>query len=138
MTLRVEIGKVLRLEFTSFAVRFCDNCTCDHVEIKDGDGTTLMEKSCGDSSVSSGSSRYFLPPSILTSTNTAEIFFHTDARDAKSGWSLSWAAVTPGLTTVLETSNYRRLFDPAPMSSLTSAWHKHSHDRLYHYRLVAV
>ena len=36
--IQVEIGKVLRLEFTSFDVSVCDNCTCDHVEIKDGDG----------------------------------------------------------------------------------------------------
>ena len=101
MTIRVEIGKVLRLEFTSFAVRFCDNCTCDHVAIKDGDGDTLMDKSCGESSISPSSSGYFQPPVIVTNTNTVEIFFHTDAKNSKPGWSLSWAAVTPGLKTQL-------------------------------------
>ena len=103
-TIQVEIGKVLRLEFTRFAVSVCDNCTCDHVEIKDGDGKTLMDKSCGDSSISSSSSGYFQPPVIVTNTNTVEIFFHTDAKNSKSGWSLSWAAVTPGLTTLLAVS----------------------------------
>ena len=123
-TIQVEIGKVLRLEFTRFAVSVCDNCTCDHVEIKDGDGKTLMDKSCGDSTVSSSSSGYFLPPVMVTNTNTVEIFFHTDGGDTKPGWSLSWAAVTPGLKTLLATSNYHCLFDPAPMSSLISASHK--------------
>ena len=113
-TIQVEIGKVLRLQFTRFAVRFCDDCTCDHVEIKDGDGKTLMDKSCGDSSISSTSSGYFLPPVIVTNTNTVEIFFHTDAKNSKPGWSLSWAAVTPGLKTLLVTSTYHCLFDPAP------------------------
>ena len=96
-TIQVEIGKVLRLEFTRFAVSVCDNCTCDHVEIKDGDGKTLMDKSCGDSSISSSSSGYFQPPVIVTNTNTVEIFFHTDGSNTKSGWSLSWTAVMPGL-----------------------------------------
>ena len=100
----MESGKILRLQFTNFAVSSCDNCTCDHVEIKDGDGKTLMDKSCGDSSISSSSSGYFQPPVIVTNTNTVEIFFHTDAKNSKSGWSLSWAAVTPGLTTLLAVS----------------------------------
>ena len=85
--IQVEIGKVLRLEFTQFDVWSCGNCTCDHVEIKDGEGKTLMDKSCGNS----------LPPVIVTNSNTVEIFFRTDAIRARSGWSLSWAAVTPGL-----------------------------------------
>ena len=103
VTIRVETGKVLRLEFNKFAVRSCDNCTCDHVEIKDGDGKTLMDKSCGDSSISSSSSDHFQPPVIVTNTNTVEIFFHTDAKNSKPGWSLSWVAVTPGLKTLLAT-----------------------------------
>ena len=77
----------MRLEFTQFDVWSCGNCTCDHVEIKDGEGKTLMDKSCGNS----------LLPVIVTNSNTVEIFFRTDAIRARSGWSLSWAAVTPGL-----------------------------------------
>ena len=109
-TIQVEIGKVLRLEFTRFAVSVCDNCTCDHVEIKDGDGKTLMDKSCGDSSISSSSSGYFQPPVIVTNTNTVEIFFHTDGSNTRPGWSLSWVAVTPGLTTLLAISTDDCLF----------------------------
>ena len=119
--IEVEIGKVLRLEFTRFDVSVCDNCTCDHVEIKDGDGKTLMEKSCGYSSTSPSSSGYFQPPVIVTNTNTVEIFFHTDATGSKSGWRLIWAAVIPGLKTLLTTSTYHCLFNPSPLTSLISA-----------------
>ena len=103
-TIEVESGKILRLEFTSFAVWDCGDvttCSCDFVKITDGDGTTLMDNSCGYSSVTPSSSVYFLPPIITTVSNRVEIFFHTDAIGtmtgwATTGWSLSWSAVTPG------------------------------------------
>ena len=92
----------MRLEFDRFAVWSCGNCGCDHVKITDGDGTILMDKSCGDSSSSPSASGYFQLPVIVTNTNTVEIFFHTDARNTKSGWSFSWTAVTPGVKTSLQ------------------------------------
>ena len=98
-TIEVESGKILRLEFTRFAVWTCDDittCPCDYVKITDGDGTTLMENSCGYSSEDPSSSHYFLPPIITTRSNRVEIFFHTNERDKKPGWSVSWSAVTPG------------------------------------------
>ena len=96
-TIEVESGKILRLEFTHFAVWVCSDvntCSCDFVKITDGDGTTLMDNSCGYSDPSS--SWYFMPPIITTRSNRVEIFFHTDGRTTRSGWSLSWSAVTPG------------------------------------------
>ena len=95
--IEVESGKILRLEFTHFAVWACDiaTCPCDFVKITDGDGTTLMDNSCGYSSDPS-SSLYFLPPIITTRSNRVEIFFHTNAYYTRTGWSLSWSAVTPG------------------------------------------
>ena len=96
----MESGKILRMEFTQFAVYVSgtvDNCTGDHVKITDGDGTTLMDNSCGYSSVEASSSFFFLPPNITTTTNTVNIFFKTDGSDAQPGWSLSWSAVTPGV-----------------------------------------
>ena len=100
-TIEVESGKILRLEFTHFAVWACNvtTCPCDFVKITDGDGTTLMDKSCGASGVSwinPSSPYYFLPPIIMTRSNRVEIFFHTDDSDTYTGWSLSWSAVTPG------------------------------------------
>ena len=97
-TIEVEIGKILRLEFTHFAVQWKSTCD-DFVKITDGDGTSLMGNSCGYLDPSSGSgsiSWYFLPPIITTRSNRVEIFFHTDAMDTTTGWSLSWSAVTPG------------------------------------------
>ena len=110
-TIEVESGKILRLEFTAFAVEAYDISTCPYafVKITDGDGTTLMDNSCGhssrdpsDSDNSCGysdhpsSSLYFLPPIITTKSNRVEIFFHTGGDGTESGWSLRWSAVTPG------------------------------------------
>ena len=98
--LEVENGKILRLEFTQFAVWTCGNittCPCDFVKITDGDDrTTLMNNSCGYSSRDPSDSLYFLPPIIVTRSNRVEIFFHTDSSGTNTGWSLSWSAVTPG------------------------------------------
>ena len=96
--IEVESGKILRLEFTRFAVFPCDipTCTCDFVKITDGDGTTLMDNSCGWSFVDPSHSYYFLPPIIETRSNRVEIFFHTNGVDTRPGWSLSWSELTPG------------------------------------------
>ena len=90
-------GEILRLEFTKFAVEYGPNCEFDNVIINDGDGTTLMEKSCGDDSLDPSGAGYFLPPIILSRSNRVEILFHTDRSKTGAGWSLSWSAVTPGL-----------------------------------------
>ena len=97
MKIQVESGKVLRLEFTYFEVdgppSECQNF--DFVKIIDGDGTTLMDKSCGFFQEDPSSSWYFQLPAVITSeSNTVEIIFHTDGYDTKTGWSLSWSAVS--------------------------------------------
>ena len=108
-TIEVESGKILRLEFTSFDVYSCSDistCSCDFVKITDGDGTTLMD-SCGDSSEDPSSSEYF-----LSRSNRVEIFFHTNAWVRRTGWSLSWSAVTPGEKAfMLSLSSYDKLSD---------------------------
>ena len=97
--IQVEIGKIVRLEFTSFRVSVSgsvNDCKGDHVLITDGDGTILMNKSCGYSTYSTTHSYYFLPPVIHTNTNSVRVFFGASiSRDL--GWSLSWGAVMPGL-----------------------------------------
>ena len=98
--IEVESGKILRLEFTHFAVRVSciTTCSCDFVKITDWDGTTLMDNSCGYSDDRDPSDfDYFQPPIITTRSNRVEIFFHTDGDEyTRTGWSLSWSAVTPG------------------------------------------
>ena len=95
-TIEVESGKILRLEFTHFAVSACDvtTCPCDFVKITDGNGTTLMDNSCGSSTRPPSSPYYFALPIITSKSNRVEIFFHTNARLTWPGWSLSWSAAT--------------------------------------------
>ena len=93
----MESGKILRLEFTHFAVHVENTCTHDFVKITDGDGTLLMDESCGNSKLSDIlATNYFQLPNITTKTNKVEIYFHTDESFARSGWNLAWAAVAEG------------------------------------------
>ena len=95
--IEVESGKVVRLEFTFFQVQHHSTCSRDYVEIKDGNGKTLMGRSCGWSEGVSPTHSYFIKPEVLTSeTNSVEISFHTDSNTHYKGWSLNWTAVTPG------------------------------------------
>ena len=84
--IEVERGKILRLEFTHFAVWWQSSCENDFVKITDGDGTTLMDNSCGFSYIDPSDSKYFLPPIITTRSNRVEIFFHTDGSDTQAGF----------------------------------------------------
>ena len=85
-TIQVEQGLILSLQFTAFDIESCSNCGCDHLTIMDGDGTTLMEKSCGNS----------LPADIRSTSNVVNLVFVTSGANTRSGWSVSWSAVTPG------------------------------------------
>ena len=89
-TIQVEKGLVLSLQFTAFDIERCGStCDCDHLTITDGDGTILMEKSCGNS----------LPADIRSRSNVVKLVFSTspyDPYDPYDGWSVRWSAVTPG------------------------------------------
>ena len=97
-TVKVESGKVLRMQFTNTAVWHAAGCPKDYVKITDGDGTILMDRSCGYSQSGPSSNSYFPPPVITSKTNTVDILFYTDGSGTTDGWSLNWTAVTPGLT----------------------------------------
>ena len=84
-TIEVEEGLIVEMQFTAFDVQSYA-CFYDHVTIKNGDGTTLMEKTCGSS----------LPAAVTSTSNIVEIYFHTDSSRSYSGWRLTWRAVTPG------------------------------------------
>ena len=85
-TIEVEEGLIVVMQFTAFHVDFSSTWCDDYVTIKNGDGTTLMEKTCGSS----------LPAAVTSTSNRVEIYFHTDSIDSYSGWRLTWRAVTPG------------------------------------------
>jgi len=104
--IEVEEGLVVAIEFTAFDVEYiywASTCTFDHVTIKNGDGTTLMEKTCGSSSwgIYTGG-QYIgssLPGAVTSASNIVEIYFHTYTyfhSTTESGWRLTWRAVTPG------------------------------------------
>jgi len=96
-TIEVEEGLIVEMQFTAFNVESSYTCSSDHVTIKNGDGTTLMEKTCGSSSADPSHWSYRPLPAAVTSTsNRVEIYFHTNSIRSKSGWRLTWRAVTPG------------------------------------------
>ena len=76
----------MSLQFTAFDIESHVTCRFDHLTIMDGDGTPLMEKSCGSS----------LPADITSRTNIVKLVFSTDGATTKTGWSVHWTAVTPG------------------------------------------
>ena len=85
-TIEVEEGLIVEMQFTAFDVEFFGSTCYDYVTIKNGNGTTLMEKTCGSS----------LPAAVTSTSNRVEIYFHTDGSTTESGWRLTWRAVTPG------------------------------------------
>ena len=96
--IQVEQGLILSLEFTAFNIEYHSTCSYDHLKITDGDGTTLMEKSCGstsDGNVSIGGESIgsFLPPAIRSRSNSINLVFITDGSVAYPGWSISWRAM---------------------------------------------
>ena len=117
-TIQVEQGWILALEFTEFDMSTYGDtaynvenhgfgCPYDHLTITDGDGTTLLERSCGpdfnfqgtivigDQTVNSS-----LPPIAFSRSNVVKIFFRSDeigaqGKRTRKGWSVTWSAL-PG------------------------------------------
>ena len=98
---------LLLLQFTAFDLYFpnvanYNGHAFDHLTIMDGDGTTLMEKSCGpdiNGSILVGDKMIgsFLPVPIRSRSNIVNLTFSSDSSiNTWPGWSLSWTAVTPG------------------------------------------
>jgi len=80
-TLKVEQGLLLSLHFTVFALDLGD-----YLSITDGDGTALMERTSG----------YSKPANITSKTNVVKLLFTTNEEHPRTGWSVTWSAVTPG------------------------------------------
>ena len=85
-TIQVEQGLILSLQFTAFDIESHSTCPYDHLTITDGDGTTLMEKSCGTT----------IPADIRSTSNVVNLLFSTDYAATRTGWSVNWNVVTPG------------------------------------------
>ena len=81
-----EVGKVLVLEFTTFDIEYQADCKYDSLTIIDVDGTTLMEKSCGND----------LPPQITSRTNQVQLEFITDSSVTGRGWVINVSSASEG------------------------------------------
>ena len=109
--IEVESGSILSLGFTFFDVwpdpRCGDNFSrFDNVKIIDGDGTILMNSTCGQMQ-DPKKGDFQLMPVLKSRTNAVEIIFTTDLMsDDSKGWSLNWTTVTPGWY-LAELSHYR-------------------------------
>ena len=85
-TIEVEKGMIVALKFTAFDVeRGDDSCPYDHLTIEDGDGSTLMEKTCGNT----------LPEDLVSKSNVVKLHFKTDESVTESGWRVTWSAEKP-------------------------------------------
>jgi len=73
----------LELNFTDFEIENGDSCKYDSVEIIDGDGTTLMGKTCGDEN----------PDKIISHTHKVNVILNTDETVQKRGFKLEWKVV---------------------------------------------
>ena len=83
-TIKVVQGLVLSLHFTVFALDLGD-----YLSITDGDGTTLMGSTSG----------YSKPANITSRTNVVKLLFTTNEAHPRTGWSVNWSAVSPGVLT---------------------------------------
>ena len=71
----------MSIHFTVFAT------AGDYLSITDGDGTTLMGRTKG----------YSKPANITSKTNVVKLLFTTNEDHSRTGWSVNWSAVTPGV-----------------------------------------
>ena len=107
--IQVEEGLALVLEFTAFDVQHASACTGDYLTITDGDGTTLMGKSCGTNNqsrpingnleIGGQSIDSCLPAKVFSRTNVVKIFFKSTGyswNGAAYGWSVSWSTLAEG------------------------------------------
>ena len=81
-------GKVIQVTFQKVDIESHRTCRYDYVMARDGDGTVLMQKTCGSRKT---------PPAAFTSrTNKVEIIFHSDRSVNRKGFQLSWKEVDQG------------------------------------------
>ena len=85
----VEDGKAVEIHFTDFALEDAmieSNVSCmfDYVEMLDGDGTTLLPRSCGSKIPSE---------TIRSRTNKVKLRFISDGSIQRSGFRAEWKAV---------------------------------------------
>ena len=97
----MDEGLIIALQFTAFDVELNSNSCIDHLKITDGDGTTLMEETCGGSSYGNilvgGQIVDSVLPGIITSkSNVTNLIFTSSDNYTRTGWSIkTWVAFGP-------------------------------------------
>ena len=84
--IKVKEGQIIVIHFNAFNVQVKDNKCHDHLEIIDGDGSTLMRKTC----------RHKLLVDIISRSNIVKLHFRTSSIGTRPGWSLTWTAMIQG------------------------------------------
>merc|ERR1712212_185049 len=89
------------IKFSDFVIEDPWKSSCfDWVIIKDGDGSILLDKTCGSE----------IPPPITSKTNTAKVFFRTDHNTNATGFSLDWEVVESGKSGTITSENYPNIY----------------------------
>ena len=88
------------MQFLAFDLQPSSSGYClDSMTVIDGDGTILMEKTCGSINYVSDIGQGMA--AIRSSSNTVKLYFSTDRDRTESGWSISWIAITEGLQMII-------------------------------------
>ena len=82
--IKVTAGQVIEILFTDFNLEPHASCEYDYVTVLDGDGSTLLAKTCGTNK----------PGKITSKTNVANIKFKSDTSVNNKGFRAEWKAVT--------------------------------------------
>merc|ERR1719419_707808 len=80
----VEDGKLVSLWFTAFKLEANPQCSYDWVQVIDGDGSVLLDKTCGDSK----------PAKLTSKTKSITVKFHSDNSEQFSGFRAEYEAVS--------------------------------------------
>ena len=80
----VEDGKLVSLWLTSFMLESHSQCAYDWIQVIDGDGSVLLDKTCGDSK----------PPTLTSKTKSITVKFHSDRSRQRSGFRAEYEAVS--------------------------------------------
>merc|ERR1719402_390350 len=90
------------IKFSDFVLEdpASDSSGYDWVIIKDGDGSILLDKTCGSD----------IPPPITSKTNTAKVFFYTDVHTSATGFSLDWEVEESGESGTITSENYPNIY----------------------------
>ena len=79
----VDDGHVVKLTFTDLQIESHESCAYDWLQVVDGDGTVLLDKTCGDKK----------PAEITSKTKAVNIKFYSDSSINMKGFRAEYEAV---------------------------------------------